>query len=114
MGTDCSALQGYSSIYNNRKLIHKNACSGSGGVVFLISNDVKQRYHITREDVGEDDILAINLVDKDTQYKITMIGVYIPPETSTHAEDVDVFFQKLVCMLYEVYDSDMCPNLWRL
>ena len=78
-------LNGYTTIYNSRKLMHKNAPTGSGGTAFLVRNELFGRYKISRGDDDADGILQVNMMDKHTGKSIALIGSYLPPENSVHA-----------------------------
>ena len=50
--------------------------------------------------------MSITLVNKHTNYKFAIIGCYLPPENSSHAQNADDYFQHLVGMMYEYTDYD--------
>ena len=52
-----------------------------------------------------DGILQLQLVDKKTTKNLSIIGVYLPLDTSANAEDNDRAFQLLVEMFYELNES---------
>ena len=106
VGSTCVTLQGYRTIYLNRENIHKNAKSGSWGVAFLIKDSIYTDYRVTREDYGVEGLLAINLHHLRTATNIMIIGSYIPPDSSVHATDNDMYFQQLVSLIYDNANKD--------
>jgi hypothetical protein len=56
-------VDGYKWFGNNRKDIHVNARKGSGGVGFLIKNDLLRYYRVKVLDDTEEGILWVKLVN---------------------------------------------------
>ena len=79
----------------------------SGGVGILIKDSVLHQFKICNIDKSVDGILVICLQNKDTDFKITVICVYLPPESSTWGRNSDVFFIHLTSVLYASQESDI-------
>ncbi len=94
-------------------MIHKKAPSGSGGTAFLIKQELYNKYVVTREDMDIDGLLMIRLKYRLSSRQISILGSYLPPESSTHCDEPDVYFQNILSLIYETYDDDfilMCGD----
>ena len=103
----CALIDGYVTIYNNRKIIHKKAESGSGGTAFLLKKELYERYKVTREDMNVDGLIMLRLKHKLSNHTMSILSPDLPPESSTHCDDPDTYFQKLLSFIYEFYDDDV-------
>ena len=101
------SLMGYCTFSHNRVKIHKLATHGSGGTAFLVKQDLFNTYDIEPILCEIDGIIGLKLKDKFTEFETAIIGSYLPPESSTHLDDPDEYFQYLVGMIYELYDLDL-------
>ncbi len=103
-------IEGFKTFQRNRKAAHIRATGGSGGVAFLVKTSLYETFEIKCHEQYVDGILHLPLVDK-----WNIISVYMPPDTSSHAEDNDRMFQLLVEALYELSESSdftmICGNL---
>ena len=73
----------------------------------LIRNDVYQDFLITIVDKSFDGILAIELLHKITEFTITIICVYLPPENSNYGRDASSFYSHLITLVYDAVNSDV-------
>ena len=103
---DVIELQGYTVFLHNRKAYNKKCGRGSGGTAFLIKNSILNKYSIKRVKQETDCILALTITNRTTGFETLLIGVYLPPEGSVHAEDPDMLFQCLVALMYECDEAN--------
>ena len=50
-------------------------------------------------------ILAYSFIDTNTEFHMTIIGVYLPPENSFHGRDRDVLFSCINVLFYQYQDK---------
>ena len=77
------------------------------GTAFLVRSDIFEQYHVKREDYGEEGVMLKTLKNKSTDYTISLLGVYVPPEKSLYCDNIDVLYENLVSLIYEKYESDL-------
>ncbi|CAC5409437.1 unnamed protein product [Mytilus coruscus] len=94
-------VDGYNWFGFNRKNIHVRAKTGSGGVGLLIRNDICSQFDVEIIDNDTDGILWVRLEDKNClQNAFCVCVVYLPPENSTRAVNVNEFFETLMTKIY--------------
>ncbi|CAG2186536.1 unnamed protein product [Mytilus edulis] len=94
-------LNGYKWIGNNRKTISPNAWRGSGGVGFLIKNNVFNNFDVNILDRNRDDILWIYLQCKyDQDVKFYFCVCYLQPERSCRGNIAQEFYDSLLSQIY--------------
>ena len=98
-------LEGYSWFGHNRKLIHKNAKTGSGGVGFLIKNEVLNSFNVNVLNDVTEGILWIKLEHKFSDLVLLPCVCYLPPENSSRQIDPYSFFDSLLADFYSYQNS---------
>lgn len=98
-------VPGYVWLGQNRKKLHIRAKGGSGGVGFLISENLLVSHSVTVLDSSEEGLLWIQLKDKDSDWTFNLCVGYLPPDGSTRATDVNVFFDTLLAQV-STYQND--------
>ena len=94
-------IDGYTWFGNNRKNIHIKAKKGSGGVGFLIRNDLSRQFNIMIEDDSVEGILWLKFVSKSNNTELHTCVCYLPPIDSTRNVDANEFFDNLICQMHE-------------
>ena len=103
-----STVDNYIWIGNNRKYVHVNARKGSGGVGFLIKNDILIMYAIKQVDRSVDGVIKLVLSHRHSDCIVVLFGAYIPPENSTRGRTSDVIFSYLSTQIYlDISDADV-------
>ena len=100
-------IEGYLWIGHNRKSKHVRAKKASGGVGILVKDKVLDQYSVSSIDKCFDGILVICLQHKTTDFKLTLINVYLPPENSIWGRDCDTFTSYLTSVLFSSHSSDI-------
>ena len=100
------AFDGYKFYSHNRQLTHINAPKGSGGVGILVHNNIYEEYEISVIDKSFEGILGILLTSKQTDYKIVIYSVYLPPENSPWGRNAMEFYSHLLGQIYLLSDND--------
>ena len=100
------AFDGYKFYSHNRQLTHINAPKGSGGVGILVHNYIYEDYEISVIDKSFEGILGILLTSKQTDYKIVIYSVYLPPENSPWGRNAMEFYSHLLGQIYLLSDND--------
>ena len=93
-------ISGYSWYGHCRKTRHFRCPGGSGGVGFMIKNEVKTDFDIRILDSTEDGILWIRLTNKSDQKTIQACVCYLPPEGSSSRVDAQDFYDNLLAQIY--------------
>ena len=102
------SVEGYTWYGFNRKNIHVRAKSGSGGVGLLIRNDLYSQFDITVVDNDFEGIFWLKFEDKNSlRNTFYVCVVYLPPEYSTRAVNVNEFFETLMTKIYTIPHG--CP-----
>ena len=100
-------IPGYSWFGHNRKEVHINAPTASGGVGILISDNIKNNYDISIIDKEYEGILALQITHKDTDFEILLISGYLPPENSPWGRNASGFFAHCLKLLYMYNNVDV-------
>ena len=98
--------EGDTSYSHNRQLTHINAPKGSGSVGILVHNNIYEEYEISVTDKSFEGILGILLTSKQTDYKIVIYSVYLPPENSPWGRNAMEFYSHLLGQIYLLSDND--------
>ncbi|CAG2212577.1 unnamed protein product [Mytilus edulis] len=99
-------INGYKWFGNNRKDICNNAWRGSGGVGFLISNEILENFDCGILNSSYDDILWIYLKCKyDSEFVIHLCISYLQPEHSCRGNIAHEFFDVLLSQIYLYSDA---------
>jgi hypothetical protein len=100
MGNDIICVPGYTWMGHNRATVHIKACKGSGGVGFLIRNELHDSFDISVLDDSYEDILWITLTHRITREMIHTCVCYLAPHNSTRIVNANDFFDKLLTQVY--------------
>lgn len=87
---------------------------GSGGVGILVSDSVYQNYSVTVTANDTDGILGIRVTNRYTDYSTVLVCNYLPPADSPYGSNADMFFNRLLELVYETNDDDgllLCGDL---
>ena len=94
-------VPGYSWYGNNRNRIHKNAKAGSGGLGFLIKNEILTEFDIMVLQQSYEGIFWLKLTHKTESLVLLPCVCYLPPENSSRRVDVNEFFDNLLSDFYQ-------------
>ena len=100
-------IPGYYWIGHNRNKRHVKAKKASGGIGVLVKDTTLHQFQICGIDKSFDSILVITLKHKVTDFQLTLICVYLPPENSTWGRNSDIFFNHLTSVVYTSQTSDI-------
>lgn len=93
-------VEGYRWFGHNRKHIHRNARSGSGGVGFLIKDTLCDIFDISVLSDSHEGIFWLKMVHKFEQFTLMPCVCYLPPENSSRYFNVNTFYD---CLLTDIY-----------
>jgi hypothetical protein len=107
IGKSIINVPGYIWFGNNRKKLHINAKTGSGGGVvgFLIKEQLMVDFDVTAVDNNCDGILWLRFEHKYARYVFHTCVCYFPPKNSSRQIDVNDYFDHLLSSIY-VYQND--------
>ena len=95
VGTDIIEVDGYTWFGRNRKMLHKNAKKGSGGIGFLIKDNIIRDYNINQLDASGEEIMWLSLQHKASGDYLIVCVCYLPPLNSSRHVDAQNFLMVL-------------------
>ena len=99
-------IDGFQCFNQNRAKLHPKAPKGSGGVAFLVKNEVLLKYKLIEKDSIYEGIFWIELVNKlDDKDKISFVSCYLPPEGSSRGNSAQEFYDTLLTQIYNYWDN---------
>ena len=107
LNTQVIEIDGYSWFGNNRSNIHIRAKKGSGGVGFLVKNDIMGQYDVVIEDGTIEGILWLKFVSKCNKAELHTCVCYLPPHEFSRNIDADDFFDNLICQMHQYCKKEM-------
>ena len=114
VGDNVININGFTWYGHNRGHKHFKAKRGSGGLGFLVQDKLFDDFHISIVDKCYEGIIALELKHKISEFSITVIGGYLPPENSVYGRNSTEFFSHLVALVYASIESDfiaLCGDL---
>ncbi|CAG2196506.1 unnamed protein product [Mytilus edulis] len=97
------SVDGYTWFGHNRIGIHIRAKAGSGGVGFLVRNDLMELSNVIIVEHSIDGICWLKFEDKlNLDNVFYACVVYLPPENSTRAVNVHAFVESLMSQMYTI------------
>lgn len=105
LNDDVLSLDNYRFYGLNRTHIHVNARKGSGGVGFLIKENILQEFDVSVLESSYEGILWLKLIHKYDDFVLLPCVCYLPPENSSRHVDANVFFDNLLTDVYQ-YQND--------
>ncbi len=100
-------LDGFTAYYEKRSTAHVRARRGTGGLAFVVKNEILSRYTVKQLFIDREEVIVLQLTHRLTGFTLTLLGIYLPPETSVYSQDPDQFFESLVSFLYEQCNDDL-------
>lgn len=105
-GESVLSVTGYTWFGQNRKRLHVRARTGSGGIGFLVRNEIMENFHVVICDDSYEGILWIKLQDKLNKSDVLYSCVcYLPPINSTRTCDANEYFDMLINQIH-IYGKD--------
>ncbi len=99
-------IKGYNWFNHPRKHKHRYAKSSSGGVGFLIKDEMLKCFHVDILDASHTDILWLKLTSKDNNTLSYLACVcYLPPDGSSSNVDASEFYDVLLTQIYKYQDN---------
>ena len=99
-GDQCIDVDGYTWYGRNRSHQHVRARVGSGGVGFLVNNELLNSFSVVVLNDENDDILWLKLDHVSLSHSIIACVCYLPPDNSSRQVDVHSFFDNLLTGIY--------------
>jgi len=100
-------FEGFTCFNNNRKLVHRRAPKGSGGIAILVRDSVLRDYSVTQVSKDFEGILGIQLENIDTGFISVIFCCYLSPENSTWGRNADNMFSQLTAEIYANQEADL-------
>ncbi len=105
VGESVLDIDGYRWYGHNRTKLHVRARAGSGGVGFLVKNELHEGYDIGVLDNEYEGILWLKLRNKLDNSAICACVCYVPPEHSTRNVCMSDFLDNLLVQIHS-YQND--------
>ncbi|CAC5394515.1 unnamed protein product [Mytilus coruscus] len=103
------SVDGYTWFGHNRIGIHIRGKAVSGGVGFFVRNDLIELFNVIVVEDSIDGICWLKFEDKLNLDNIFYACVvYLPPENSTRAVNVDEFLESLMTQIYTIPNGKQC------
>ena len=99
-------MSNYTWFGHNRTLIHSRARRASGGVGWLIKNDLLNDYSFNVIDKSFEGIIAMECKHIATNFAMVLIGAYLPPENTNWGRESTQFFAHLIMLSYQSIYAD--------
>ena len=93
-------MSNYTWFGHNRTLTHSRARRASGGVGWLIKNDLLNDYSFNVIDKSFEGIIAMECKHIATNFTMVLIGAYLPPENTNWGRESTQFFTHLIMLSY--------------
>lgn len=106
-GTSNIVMSNYTWFGHNRKCTHFRSRRASGGVGWLIKNELLSDYSFNVIDKSFEGIIALECKHLATNFTMILIGVYLPPENTTWGRESAQFFAHLVMLSYQFTYADL-------
>ena len=101
------SLDGFTWFGNNRKGLHRKAKKGSGGIRFLIKNDIFRAYDVTVQDDSTKGILWFKFRSQKSSDSFFTCVCYLPPTDSSRNIDANEFFDQHICQIHQYCKTSM-------
>ncbi|CAG2231612.1 unnamed protein product [Mytilus edulis] len=98
-------INGYKWFGHNRTELHERAKKGSGGVGFLVRDDIASRYNIEILDKSVEGILWVHVQQSDGRDCFRACVCYLPPTGTTRNIDANDFYDSLLSQVH-VYGNE--------
>ena len=95
-GDELLAVDGFTWFGRNMKTVHLRSRTGSGGVEFLVKNEILHIFNFTTLDDTNDDILWLQLENIYDGFKLIACVCYLTLEDSSWQINVNTFFDSLL------------------
>ena len=102
---ECLEFEGYRWFGHNRTELHRNAWSGSGGVGFLVKQELLNSFDVKIEDNSTEGILWLSLTDFVSQTSLYTCVCYLPPKNTTRPIDPCKFYDTLLSNIYDYQEK---------
>jgi hypothetical protein len=109
-GDETLSIPGFKWFGQNRRIIHRRAPSGSGGIGLLIKESLLDVFSVEVLYDTHEGILWKSLKHKTSNFSFKICVCYLPPENSTRVVNAIDFFDNLLTGIYD-YQGD---GLWYL
>ena len=98
-------LDGYRWFGFNRQNIHCRARLGSGGVGFLVKNEMLNCFNVSVLEQPCEGIMWLKMQHKYENFTLLPCVCYLPPENSSRYFDVNTFYEQLLMDIFK-YQND--------
>ena len=99
-------LAGY-TVYTYNRMESNNSRKGSGGLAIAINNSVLDSHNILGIYKGLDGQLAIKLENQANNFKVGILGCYLPPDSYLYGQDPENYFNHASVLWENLSDCDL-------
>ena len=100
-------LENFKIFQNNRPTLTEGARRGSGGIAIALNNSLFETHILLSVIKGVDGQISVKLQNNSTDFKIGILGLYLPPENYIYGKDPETFFNEAGVMWEDLIDCDL-------
>ena len=96
IGNNALVLPGYVWFGQNRRILHRRAVKGSGGVGFFVKDELAENHQVTVYDSTNEGILWLQLATNHNQVLLLAAVCYLSPANSSRPVSAPDYFNTLL------------------
>ena len=100
-------LKNYKVFQNNRPIMTGGARRGSGGIAIAINDSVLETHALVSVVKGVDGQISVIIQNKANDFKIGILGLYLPPENYIYGKEPEIFFNEAGVMWEDLFNCDL-------
>ena len=101
IGNNALVLPGYVWFGQNRRILHRRAVKGSGGVGFFVKHEVAENHQVTVYDSTNEGVLWLQLATNHNQVLLRAAVCYLSPANSSRPVNAPDYFDTLLSNVHE-------------
>ena len=87
-------LKNYKVFQNNRPILTGGARRGSGGIAIAINDSVFETHALVSVVKGVDGQISVIIQNNANDFKIGILGLYLPPDNYIYGKKPEIFFNE--------------------
>ena len=100
-------LKNYKVFQNNRPILTGGARRGSGGIAIAINDSVLETHALVSVIKGVDGQISVIIQNTTNDFKIGILGLYLPPENYIYGKEPEIFFNEAGVMWQDLFNCDL-------
>ena len=100
-------IENFKIFQNNRPAKTGYARRGSGGIAIAINVSIFETHTLASVVKGVDGQISVKLKNIFNDFKVGILGLYLPPENYVYGKDPENFFNEAGVLWEDLYDCDL-------